>query len=51
MDDAQIKNIEKAIINLERRLVNYEKMLYALIETLDKRTRGFKDLLNDFNDV
>jgi len=51
MDDVQIKNIEKAIVNLERRLANYEKMLYDLIKTLDKRTRGFEDLLNDFNDV
>jgi predicted ribonuclease toxin of YeeF-YezG toxin-antitoxin module len=44
MDDDQIKNIEKRIFNLE-------KTLRDLIETLDKRSKGFEDLLDEFNDA
>lgn len=44
MDDAQVKNIEKRISNLE-------KTLRDLIETLDKRSKGFEDLLDELNDT
>lgn len=49
MDDDQTKNIEKKLAKLEKKLANYGKVLYALIETLDGRSKDFEDLFEEFH--